>query len=315
MDLSNAALPAHYGLNFTPTFHSKIPANIDPDSVTLPTPFIVVVTGAGKGLGYNISLAFARAGCSGIAISSRTSSDLDTLESEIIKIAEKKKSSIEILKFVCDVQSSSSVADLENRVRTKWDRVDVVMANAGIMSKYIEPSSSESKSNLPQGLVQDEDWERVMDINLNGVWRVSRAFLPLLSESKDGPQTLISSCSMAAHSVVSELTPVAYNMSKMAVMRLMECVANDHGKEGVQAFALHPGAVVTPQTKGHAGDAWSGILADDEGLAGAFCVWLSKEKREWLSGRFVSCNWDVEELEGMKGRVQEGDLLKYRMAV
>lgn len=40
---------------------------------------------------------------------------------------------------------------------------------------------------------------------------------------------------MAAHSVVSELTPVAYNLSKMGVMRLMECVANDHGKEGVQA--------------------------------------------------------------------------------
>ncbi|KZM21545.1 oxidoreductase [Ascochyta rabiei] len=317
MNFSNDALPAHYGLNFTSTFHSKIPANIDPSSVTLPRPFIIVVTGAGKGLGYHISLAFARAGCSGIAISSRTSSDLDTLECEITKIASSKKTAIEVLKMICDVQSSSSVTDLENAVRAKWGRVDVVIANAGVMSKYTEPpsSSSESKSNLPQGLVQDDDWARVMNINLNGVWRVSRAFLPLLSESKDGPQTLISSCSMAAHSVVSELTPVAYNMSKMGVMRLMECVANDHGREGVQAFALHPGAVVTPQTKNHAGDAWSAILADDEGLAGAFCVWLSREKRSWLSGRFVSCNWDVEELQGMRGRIEEYDWLKYRMVV
>ncbi|KAJ4336813.1 hypothetical protein N0V95_008510 [Ascochyta clinopodiicola] len=237
MDFSNDALPAHYGLNFTPTFHSEIPTNIDPSIVTLPNHFVVVVTGAGKGLGYHISLAFARAGCSGVAISSRTSSDLDKLESEISKIAEKKQTTIKVLKVICDVQSSSSVADLENAVRAKWGRVDVVIANAGVISKYIEPSSSssEKKSNLPQGLVQDDDWARVMDINLNGVWRVSRAFLPLLSESKDGPQTLISSCSMAAHSVVSELTPVAYNMSKMGVMRLMECVASDHGKEGVQA--------------------------------------------------------------------------------
>lgn len=80
-------------------------------------------------------------------------------------------------------------------------------------------------------------------------------------------------------------------------------------------FALHPGAVVTPQTKNHAGNAWEGILADDEGLAGAFCVWLSREKRQWLSGRFVSCNWDVEELGRMEGRIVEGDLLKYRMVV
>jgi hypothetical protein len=44
-------------------------------------------------------------------------------------------------------------------------------------------------------------------------------------------------------------------------------------------------------------------------------VWLSKEKREWLSGRFVSCNWDVEELEAMREKIVEGDLLKYRMVV
>ncbi|KAJ8117685.1 hypothetical protein OPT61_g1173 [Boeremia exigua] len=314
MDFSNAALPAHYGLNFTKTFHSKIPANIDPSSVTLPRPFIVVVTGAGKGLGYHISLAFARAGCSGLAISSRTSSDLDALDSEISQIAHKSNKVVDVLKVVCDVQSESDVAKLEDQVRSKWGRVDVVLANAGVISSYISPSGS-SESNLPQGLVQDNDWARVMDINLNGVWRVSRAFLPLLCETKDGPQTLISSCSMAAHSVVSKLTPIAYNISKMSVMRLMECVANDHGDEGVQAFALHPGAVVTPQTKSHAGDAWSGILADDEGLAGAFCVWLSRGKKAWLSGRFVSCNWDVVELEAMKDKILKDDLLKYRMVV
>ncbi|KAF3003173.1 hypothetical protein E8E13_009225 [Curvularia kusanoi] len=314
MDFSNAALPAHYGLNFTKTFHSQIPTNIDPSKVVLPPPFIVVVTGAGKGLGYNISLAYARAGCSGIVISSRTTTDLDTLEQDINKIASETGKKIDVLKVIADVSSSSDVADLESQVRSRWNRVDVVIANAGVISKYIFPSSP-SSSNLPQGLVQDEDWARVMDINLNGVWRVSRAFLPLLEKTQDGPQTIIASCSMAAHSVVSELTPIAYNMSKMAVMRLMECVANDHGKSGIQAFALHPGAVVTPQTKNHAGEAWSGILADDEGLAGAFCVWLSKTKREWLSGRFVSCNWDAEELEMMKDNIVRSDLLKYRMIV
>lgn len=234
MDFSNAALPAHYGLNFTSTFHSKIPASIDPSSTTLQHPFVVAITGAGKGLGYHISLAFARAGCSGIAISSRTSSDLDALEQAIDKISHEKAKKIEVLKTICDVQSQDSVSQFEHLVRSRWGRVDVVIANAGIMSSYIEPTAS-SKSNLPQGIVEDNDWIRVMDINLNGVWRISQAFLPLLAESKDGPQTLISSCSMAAHSVVSGLTPIAYNVSKAGVMRLMECVANDHGKDGVQA--------------------------------------------------------------------------------
>jgi NAD(P)-dependent dehydrogenase (short-subunit alcohol dehydrogenase family) len=234
MDFSNSALPAHYGLNFTPTFHSKIPPNIDPTSTSLPTPFVVVVTGAGKGLGYHISLAYARAGCSGLAISSRTRADLDSLAAEITLIAEKSSRKIDVLRVVADVQSDADVSRLEQQVRQKWGRVDVVVANAGVMSTYVATASA-AESNLPRGVVQDGDWARVLDINLNGVWRVSRAFVPLLCESADGPQTLISSCSMAAHSVVSELTPIAYNVSKASVMRLMECVANDHGKEGVQA--------------------------------------------------------------------------------
>lgn len=193
MDFSNAALPAHYGLTFTPTFHSQIPATIDPTLVTLPRPFVAVVTGAGKGLGYHISLAFARTGCSGLAISSRTREDLVRLESEVGRIARETGRSVDVLTVVCDVRSDAEVERLEREVRGRWGRVDVVVANAGVISSYISSSSSASasdsasienegkekvESNLPQGLVHDADWARVLDINLNGVWRVSRAFLP-----------------------------------------------------------------------------------------------------------------------------------------
>jgi NAD(P)-dependent dehydrogenase (short-subunit alcohol dehydrogenase family) len=168
-----AQLPPHFGLNFTPTIHRHIPQNINPTKVHLPEPFIVVVTGAGKGLGYHISLAFAKAGVSGISISSRTQSDLNLLEEEIGKVAKDKGVEIEVLKSVCDVQNESSVKALEEEVRKKWKRVDVVIANAGIISKYIE-KEGEGESNLPVGIVEDEDWSRVLDINVNGVWRISK---------------------------------------------------------------------------------------------------------------------------------------------
>lgn len=73
--------------------------------------------------------------------------------------------------------------------------------------------------------------------------------------------------------------------------------------------------MLTPQTVGHKGDVWGPLLSDDEGLAGAMCVWLSKEKRPWLSGRYVSANWDVDELQGMKASIVQGDKLKFRMVV
>jgi NAD(P)-dependent dehydrogenase (short-subunit alcohol dehydrogenase family) len=122
---------------------------------------------------------------------------------------------------------------------------------------------------------------------------------------------------MACHNTASSFTPTAYNISKIACNRLVEHISNDHhSKDGIVAYALHPGAVVTPQTEGHQGKAWEGdLLSDDVGLAGAFSVWLSKSKRDWLTGRYLSCNWDVDELEKKKGEILEKDLLKFRMVV
>ncbi|KAH7066265.1 hypothetical protein BKA63DRAFT_426564 [Paraphoma chrysanthemicola] len=298
------SLPTHTGISFTPTIHSTIPPNIDPTSVTLPSPFVVVVTGAGKGLGWHISLAYAKAGASAISISSRTSGDLDALEKEILRINDK----CEVLKTVCDVQSEESVEGLEREVRDRWGRVDVVIANAGIISKYVEREKTSTDNNT--------DWTRVLNINLLGVWRISKAFMPLLEASTDGPQTLICSTSLASHGTSSAITPIAYNVSKIACNRLIEHIAADHGAQGIHAYALHPGAVLTPQTQAHAGPVWeSGLLSDDEGLAGAFCVWLAREKRGWLSGRYLSCTWDVEELEGMREEIVQGDKLVFRMVV
>lgn len=57
------------------------------------------------------------------------------------------------------------------------------------------------------------------------------------------------------------------------------------------------------------------VLNDDVGLCGGFLVWLTKQKREYLSGRYVSANWDVDELETMKDEIVQGDKLRFRMVV
>jgi hypothetical protein len=57
------------------------------------------------------------------------------------------------------------------------------------------------------------------------------------------------------------------------------------------------------------------VLIDDPGLAGGFLTWLTKEKRVWLSGRYVSVTWDVKELEEQKEEIVAMDKLKMRMVV
>ncbi len=108
-------------------------------------------------------------------------------------------------------------------------------------------------------------------------------------------------------------------------------------RNGVCAYALQPGGVKTDMsTTVPTGRGWekgvflvprfhpsmsnlnslTGIaLIDDVMLAGGFCVWLTKEKREWLSGRYVDSRWDIEELERKRDEIEKKDLLKFRMAL
>lgn len=54
-------------------------------------------------------------------------------------------------------------------------------------------------------------------------------------------------------------------------------------------------------------------LTDDIGLCGGFLTWLTRERREWLSGRYISVNWDTKELQNRREEIVEGDMLKFRM--
>lgn len=244
--------PPHFGVEFTTTYHTKAEGLTDPSNTKLSNPFVVLVTGAGKGLGLHISLAYARAGTSGLIICSRTSTDLESLEKQIHSINPK----CEVLSQVCDTTREEDLARLAIDVQSKFGRLDVAIANAGVISKYIYDSDG-SNRRLPQGILQDPGFERVVDINLIGSYKVAKHFTPLLIATKDGPQSFVAITSLASHSTSSAYTPIAYNVTKLALNRLVEAIHVDHHeRDGINAFALHPGAVVTPQTEGHTGDIW-----------------------------------------------------------
>lgn len=112
--------------------------------------------------------------------------------------------------------------------------------------------------------------------------------------------------------------PPSDSSSTCILIVIVESMAEDHKKEGLLAYAVHPGAVVTPQTEKHSlekGDAWDTLLTDDVRLCGSFLTWLTKERRDWLSGRYVAVTWDVDELEKMKEEIVKQDKLKFKMVV
>jgi NAD(P)-dependent dehydrogenase (short-subunit alcohol dehydrogenase family) len=206
-----------------------------------------------------------------------------------------------VLTLSLDVTDRASVDAAVKEVTAAFNNtLDILINNAGYLSSFTEIASSDP-----------DEWWREWDVNVRGVYLVTRAFWPLLIASP--LKLIINVASIGAVMLIPGCS--AYGGTKLALLRFTEFIAQDHGgKDGVCAIAVHPGSVSTELARNMPGE-MHGYLVDTPELAGDAVCWLGSERREWLAGRYVSANWDMEELAGRKGEVEAGDLLKVRMSV
>ena len=190
-------------------------------------------------------------------------------------------------------------------------RLDIVIANAGYLSDYVPLLDSDPA-----------DWWRTWEINVNGIHLTTRYFLPLmLADSKSECQIIFLS-SAGAHSLNPGGT--SYSTSKLAVLRFAEILSAEYGsppqKEGqtgpgLLTYSVHPGGILTDMGTKFT-SRMNVKLGDTPELAADTITWLASERREWLAGRYVSANWDMEEFEkSKKEEVVKGDLLKVKLRV
>ena len=123
--------------------------------------------------------------------------------------------------------------------------------------------------------------------------------------------------SVGAHCVSPGLS--AYQPSKLAVLRLTEFIAAEYADKGIIAFSVHPGNILTDMVGGGEGmdEALKAVFTDTPEVCADSLVFLTKERREWLSGRYVNCTWDMPELvsEANNKQIMEEDMLKVRLVV
>ncbi|KAI0126343.1 hypothetical protein BJ170DRAFT_655693 [Xylariales sp. AK1849] len=284
-------------MNFTKTIHTDTYDFISSSKVNL-SGRSVFITGASKGIGRATALSYAAAGCSKIAIGAR--SDLSSLEKEIKEAAAGRKHVPKVLSVKLDVSSEDSVKAAADAVTKEFGgALDVLINNAGYLEEWRPIAETDSS-----------EWWKTWDINVKGTYLCTKYFLPLLL--KGDLKTNILTSSIGA--LNSSPGASAYQSTKFAICRFAEFVTAEYGKQGVVCVAIHPGAVKTELSFGMPEEKHA-ILTDEPELAADTNVWLGKENRPWLSGRFVSVGWDMEQLEAKKDDIVKGDLLKFRMAI
>lgn len=184
---------------------------------------VAIVTGAGRGIGRAVALAFSREGAT-VALAARTVSELETVATQI------KSRAGRALVVPTDVASETSVAALVEKVLADFKKVDILLTAAGVatFSPLVE--------------TKPEEWDRMLAVNLRGVFLSCRAVLPLMMTQRRG--TIINIVSVAAKRAIPG--NAAYAASKHAVLGLTQVLAEEMRSHGIRVGALCPGAVDTP---------------------------------------------------------------------
>jgi NAD(P)-dependent dehydrogenase (short-subunit alcohol dehydrogenase family) len=185
---------------------------------------VVLVTGAGRGIGRHIALAFARLGCK-VACVSRTESEVSDLSEQIVRELE-----TECLGLVADVVCPNDVDRVVTTVETRLGSVDVLINNAAI--DWISPFESE---------VDLTQWWRVMETNLKAPLLLTRALLPKMLRQKSGAIISISS----RNAIYNMPFMTAYSCSKTALLKFHQCLELEIQGRGVFTYVLQPGDIAT----------------------------------------------------------------------
>ncbi|KAK5462678.1 hypothetical protein LTS15_002390 [Exophiala xenobiotica] len=241
---------------------------------------LIVVTGAGSGIGAASAVVWARAGAQGIALAGRRPEKLEETASQIRAL--KNGSKTKVLAVPTDVTKDADVANLfAQTVKTFGRSPDVVLSNAGAVEVG------------PMGDQGVDVWWGILSLNLKGVYATAHHFIKSQPNPKEPRGTFIETNSIIAGMIAPGFS--AYSVSKLAGQRLIEY--------------LDTGLVKTPMLSDDLVGIFGNYAHDHVDLTGLLSLYLSESRADYLKGGLASVNWDVKEMEAHKDEIQKDKLL------
>ena len=187
---------------------------------------VAIVTGAGQGIGRETALALAKEGAKVVV------SDITGKIHDVVKEIEKLGS--QALAIKADVSNRKETEELAKKTVNKFGRIDILVNNAGIFP---------FKSLVD---MKEEDWDKVLDVNLKGVFNCTKAVIPMMVKQRYGKIINITSI---AGVKVGYIGLSHYCASKAGIVGFTKATALELAQYGINVNAIAPGATETPGVK------------------------------------------------------------------
>lgn len=188
---------------------------------------VVLVTGSSQGIGKAIALRFASEGAK-IALN-----DIPSQEENLKKVKEEiERKGVEVNYYLADVSKYEQVETMIKEIEKDFGRLDVLVNNAGIIR------------DKTLAKMEIEDWQRVIEVDLTGVFNCSKAALPLLIANQG---TIINISSIVGER--GNFGQTNYAAAKAGVIGFTKSLAKELGKFGVRVNAVAPGFIETKMTE------------------------------------------------------------------
>jgi NAD(P)-dependent dehydrogenase (short-subunit alcohol dehydrogenase family) len=218
---------------------------------------IAVITGGGRGIGKAIAMAYAREGAK-LALCARTRSELEQAVNEIQALKAECKG------WSCDVSLEEPVQEFVSEVLNAFGRIDVLVNNAGVMTRPV-----------PMAALEVKKWDYTIAVNLRGPFLTTQAVLPQMIKQKNG--SIINVSSSIGRSSCANF--IAYATSKWGLEGFTQTLAAEVRSYNIRANTVDPGYVATKLT-GYSG-------SKPESVTDVF-VYLASDEAKAVTGKMLS---------------------------
>ncbi len=246
---------------------------------------IVIVTGGIRGLGREMALELVAAGARVVA----TGTSESQASKDIVEQAEALGRKDRLIAVAADVTDYAACEMVLAKTKEKFGTPQVLINNAGIGMTLINPNFNKEPSHFWK--TNPADWKRVLDININGVFNMSRVVVPSMIEQGFGKVINISTSDITM--IRTGYSP--YGPSKAALESMSKIWSDDLKGKGVDVMVYLPGGAANtdfipagPDRKGADGN----LLPADIMRRGI--TWLASDDSNGKSGRYIARSWNEE---------------------